>query len=235
MRMNYKLQNPEGWYFVIFNTVFWISVLTKWIYKINYHHSQHGGNSGFLAFVLLMVSFLATGQESRKYDRFDRKIRYEAAIITSTQGTRYECQLRMGDGFYQDGLSQVVLKSGDKKELSIDSVSSIQVGSVLYETIGNKYYQVLFRGDRIVLFRNEITEVVTHTDGTNTKMVYDNYLIDLIGERKHFVPLDEREFAAFSRIFTSCPSVFDKTINKELGRKDILQIVKAYNDCREPT
>ena len=33
MSRNYKFQNPEGWYFVSFATVFWLSVFTRRIYK----------------------------------------------------------------------------------------------------------------------------------------------------------------------------------------------------------
>lgn len=33
MSRNYKFQNPEGWYFVSFATVFWMSVFTRRIYK----------------------------------------------------------------------------------------------------------------------------------------------------------------------------------------------------------
>ncbi|MTI19727.1 transposase, partial [Fulvivirga sp. RKSG066] len=33
MSRNYKFHNPEGWYFVSFATVFWISVFTRRVYK----------------------------------------------------------------------------------------------------------------------------------------------------------------------------------------------------------
>jgi REP element-mobilizing transposase RayT len=33
MSRNYKFQNPEGWYFVSFATVFWLSVFTRRVYK----------------------------------------------------------------------------------------------------------------------------------------------------------------------------------------------------------
>lgn len=33
MSRNYKFKNPEGWYFVSFATVFWISVFTRRLYK----------------------------------------------------------------------------------------------------------------------------------------------------------------------------------------------------------
>ena len=33
MSRNYKFQNPEGWYFVSFSTVFWLNVFTRRIYK----------------------------------------------------------------------------------------------------------------------------------------------------------------------------------------------------------
>jgi len=33
MSRNYKFQNPEGWYFVSFATVFWLSVFTRRLYK----------------------------------------------------------------------------------------------------------------------------------------------------------------------------------------------------------
>ena len=33
MSRNYKFQNPEGWYFVSFATVFWLSVFTRMVYK----------------------------------------------------------------------------------------------------------------------------------------------------------------------------------------------------------
>ena len=33
MSRNYKFRNPDGWYFVSFATVFWISIFTRRIYK----------------------------------------------------------------------------------------------------------------------------------------------------------------------------------------------------------
>jgi hypothetical protein len=174
---------------------------------------------------LLLISFSALAQESKKYLKYKDDPDYSQGYITDIQGKEIPGLIHIRRGNFTIAMIQL---NGEKKSYGPSELKSYVASGTTYFSDGSSFFEFIRGGEKVWLFKKQII-VVGNQQFSPGFSEGEVFYVKKVAETK-FTSVSKFNFKKkFSEYFSDCEDLVSKIENDGFGYNNIEEIVYFYN------
>ena len=185
----------------------------------------------------VLISGIAFGQTSKKYEKYLEKRNYQLGYIETVDGRRIEGLVKDISGFREYAKVVFVSEEGVKKAYYPYQLKAYGTKQEQYESNLHHFLRVVDEANGIGLYKRSVNERKPSSD-YSSPATYDSfanvYYVKRSGEEE-FLEVRRRRFAeTFSGYFADCPKLQEKIQKEAITEQQAEEMVRIYRDaCHE--